>query len=127
MRAAIATDGSWVSPHFGRCMRYTIVDIAASKTEGMRTVDNPGHEPGRIPQYLSDLGVDAIVCGGMGARATELFSRLGIQMITGVDMAVEEAVRRLEADALECGESTCSPGAGRGIGQEKTVCDHAHE
>jgi predicted Fe-Mo cluster-binding NifX family protein len=127
MRVAIATDGYRVSPHFGRCMSYTIVDIAGGGIALKKEVKNPGHEPGRIPQFLHNLGAEAIVCGGMGARAFGLFTELGIRMITGVDMSVEEALRFLAEGKLESGKSMCSPGVGRGYGMEKTVCDHAHE
>ena len=32
MRIAISTDGRYVSPHFGRCPSFTLVDIENGKT-----------------------------------------------------------------------------------------------
>lgn len=127
MRAAISTEGSYVSPHFGRCPSFTLVDIENGKAVNRAEVENPGHTPGFIPQFLHEKGVGLIVCGGMGARAAGLFEELGIQMITGVEGNIEEVIQKLEKGVLEGGESLCTPGAGRGYGVEKNECDHAHE
>jgi predicted Fe-Mo cluster-binding NifX family protein len=127
MRIAISTDGRYVSPHFGRCPIFTLVDIEDGKTVGRVEVENPGHEPGYIPRFLHEKGVKQIVCGGMGARAQGFFVEMGIHTILGVDGNIDEVIKQLEMDALEGGESLCAPGAGKGYGVEKNECDHAHE
>lgn len=127
MRVAISTDGDFVSEHFGRCPIFTILDIEGGKAVNRKSIDNPGHSPGVIPQFLNEKGVKLIVCGGMGARALGLFEELGIESIAGVSGKINEVIAKLEEDTLEGGESLCKPGAGRGYGVEKTVCDHPHE
>lgn len=127
MRVAISTDGDYVSEHFGRCPVFTVVDIEAGKAVNRNTIDNPGHSPGVIPQFLNEKGVKLIVCGGMGARASGLFEELGMEAIAGVSGKIDDVIYKLEKGALEGGESLCKPGAGRGYGVEKTVCDHPHE
>lgn len=127
MLIAIATDGGYVSPHFGRCQVYTLVDIENGHIVKREQVANPGHEPGAIPEFLNKKGVKKIVCGGIGARATELFAQYGIEIIAGVDGTVEHVIGSLAKGMLTGGESLCKPGDGRGYGIEKTECDHAHE
>lgn len=127
MRIAISTDGRSVSPHFGRCPSFTLVDIENGKMVKMVEVENPGHEPGYIPQFLHQKGVKRIVCGGMGARAQGFFEEMGIETIVGIDGSIDGVVEKLEKGVLEGGESLCAPGAGKGYGIEKTECDHAHE
>ena len=126
MRIAISTDGRYVSPHFGRCPSFTLVDIENGKTVKRIEVGNPGHSPGYIPQFLHEKGVKQIVCGGMGARAQGFFEEMGIKTIMGVEGSIDEVIEKLEKGTLEGGESSCTPGAGRGYGVEKTECDHAH-
>lgn len=127
MRAAIATDGEFVSAHFGRCAAYTLADIEDGRITNRKQVTNPGHAPGAIPQFLHGLGVERIVCGGMGFRAAELFAQMGIQTTAGVSGTVEETLAAAVRGTLDGGESLCQPGAGRGFGIEKTECGHAHE
>jgi predicted Fe-Mo cluster-binding NifX family protein len=127
MRIAISTDGDLVSAHFGRCPGFTIVDLADGKVVHQEVLPNPGHEPGVIPQFLHQRGAECIVCGGMGGRATGLFSQLGIKVIAGVEGRVADVISKLEKGTLQGGASLCQPGAGRGYGIAKTECDHPHE
>ena len=127
MRVAISTDGDFVSAHFGRCPSFTIVDIENDKVTKREIVDNPGHQPGFIPQFLHERGVNCIVAGGMGARATGFFNELGIQAVVGLSGRIDEVIEKLQKGTLEGGESLCKPGSGKGYGLDKTVCDHPNE
>jgi len=114
MRVAIATDGNMVAQHFGRCPSYTMVDIADGEAVIKHTVDNPGHEPGNIPNFLNDKGAQCIVCGGMGARAQGFFADFNIKTILGISGSVEAAIEELKKDAL----------VGGAYGLDKNECDH---
>lgn len=127
MRIAIATDGEYVSPHFGRCPSYTLIDVENKKTINRLEVSNPGHSPGAIPRFLHEKGVKKIICGGVGVRAQGFFAELGIETVVGVEGRIEDVIHRLEQETLQGGESLCAPGAGRGYGVEKAVCDHSDE
>ena len=127
MRVAISTEGEYVSAHFGRCPCFTLVDIESGKVITRTEVTNPGHQPGAIPQFLHQHGVNCIIAGGMGARATAFFEEFRIQTIVGVSGKIDEVVERLAQGALTGGESLCKPGAGKGYGIEKEACDHPHE
>lgn len=124
MRIAISTEGDSVSMHFGRCPSFTIIDIENNKMIKRETVDNPGHQPGFIPQFLSEKGVQCIVAGGMGMRATGFFNELGIEAVVGVSGKIDDVIDKLEKGILRGGESLCKPGAGKGYGLDKTQCDH---
>ncbi len=127
LKVAISTDGGFVSPHFGRCPSFTIVNIENGKITGREIIDNPGHQPGLIPQFLHQQDVQYIICGGMGMRAVGFFNELGIQTIVGISGAIDEVMEKLRSGTLEGGESLCKPGSGRGYGLEKAECDHPDE
>ena len=124
MRIAISTDGDSVSEHFGRCPEFTIIDIEESKLIKKESVKNPGHHPGFIPQFLHDRGVECIIAGGMGMRATEFFKQFGIKTIVGISGKIDDTLDKIIKGTLKGGESLCKPGAGKGYGLDKTVCDH---
>lgn len=124
MRVAISTDGDYVSAHFGRCPQFTIVDIEEDKVKDKEVLDNPGHHPGFLPQFLQKKGVDAIVAGGMGQRAVGLFAEVGIEIVVGISGRIDEVIKQLTEGTLKGGESLCKPGAGKGYGLDKSVCDH---
>ena len=127
MIIAIATDGEYVSSHFGRCQTYTMVDIEDGNIVKNEGVANPGHAPGAIPEFLNKKGARKVICGGIGARATELFGQYDIEILAGIEGTVENVIEKLKKGKLTGKESLCKPGAGRGYGIEKTECDHTHE
>lgn len=124
MKIAISTDGNFVSAHFGRCPEFTIVDVQDGKIAERKTIANPGHHPGYLPEFLSKAGVKAIVAGGMGGRALGLFAEAGIEVVVGIDGSLDEVIDQLAAGTLQGGESLCTPGGGRGYGLDRTECDH---
>jgi len=116
MRLAIATENGAVAAHFGRCPLYTLVDIEDGHEVSRQTLENPGHEPGRIPAFLHEHGANVIVAGGMGRRAQELFDTMGIKQIVGTQGGVDTVVTGCIDGTLEGGESLCSHGDGDGDG-----------
>lgn len=124
MKIAISTDGEFVSAHFGRCPSFTLIDIEDGKVTKKTAVANPGHQPGAIPQFLHQQGVNCIVAGGMGMRAVSFFEEYGIKTIVGVSGKIDEAIEQLVKGTLKGGESLCKPGGGKGYGLDKTECDH---
>ena len=127
MRIAISTDGDFVSAHFGRCPSFTIIEIDNDKLIDKQTIDNPGHHPGFLPQFLHQKGVDCIIAGGMGHRAEALFAESGIQTIMGISGSIDEVIDKIIKGTLKGGQSLCRPGSGRGYGVEKTECEHPEE
>jgi predicted Fe-Mo cluster-binding NifX family protein len=107
MRVAISTDGDMVSPHFGRCDAYTIVDIEDGASKDPTRIPNPGHEPGFLPAYLAERGVHCIVAGGMGPRAKALFDQHQIQTVVGVSGTISQTIGALCRGDLSGGESMC--------------------
>jgi predicted Fe-Mo cluster-binding NifX family protein len=107
MRIAVSTDGSQVSAHFGRCAHYTIFDVEDGTITQKKVVENPGHQPGYLPKYLSEMGVTHIIAGGMGPRAQGFFSQYQIATVVGASGAVEQVVQDFLADNLAVGEDQC--------------------
>jgi predicted Fe-Mo cluster-binding NifX family protein len=108
IRVAIATDGDFVSQHFGRCQSYTIVDIEDGKILKTELIDNPGlegHEPGVIPRFLHQKGVSYIVAGGMGPRAVEFFNQFGIQTVIGVSGNIKHTIEKFIKGELQGGRN----------------------
>lgn len=119
MRIAVSAESdnglkSEVSPHFGRCPYYALVDLDEENeqvVEHVRTVANPyygHHQPGQIPAFIHSQGVNVMVAGGMGAGAISYFGQLGIDVATGASGSVREAIERYQKGELNGG--ACCPG-----------------
>jgi predicted Fe-Mo cluster-binding NifX family protein len=124
MKLAISTDQGYVSAHFGRCQSYTIVDIKEGQILSREEIPNPGHQPGFLPEYLSERGVNSIIAGGMGPRAQNLFSQKNIETIIGVQGTIDETIQKFLKQELEAGEDLCGHQHGE---QDHSPCDHPTE
>jgi len=124
MKVAISTDNGYVSAHFGRCGSYTIVEIKEGITLNREEIPNPGHQPGFLPQYLSEKGVNCIIAGGMGPRAQGLFAQKSIETITGVQGSVDEVIEKFIKQELEPGGDLCEH---HPVGEGQFLHGHHHE
>jgi predicted Fe-Mo cluster-binding NifX family protein len=122
MKVAIATENGQVSAHFGRCPNYTIFDVDVEDREIIEqtVIDTPPHQPGLLPKFLNEKGVDVVIAGGMGPRAQGFFTQMNIHPIVGISGAVDEVIQAYLEDKLVIGESLCDHGK---PGHQKT-CDH---
>jgi len=127
MKIAIPTENGKVSPHFGRCLRFTIVEMEDQSINSIREVDNPGHHPGLLPDFFSSLNIDTVLAGGMGMRAREMFREKNIEVKLGIEGTIEEVLDDLKNNRLIEGPSSCKPGSGKGYGLEKPECDHMND
>ena len=75
-------------------------------------------------KFLKEKGVNVIIAGGMGQRASALFAEQGIEMVVGISGSIDETIEKILSGTLEGGESLCSPGSGKGYGVDKTECEH---
>ncbi|MBC8262540.1 MAG: NifB/NifX family molybdenum-iron cluster-binding protein [Anaerolineales bacterium] len=102
MRIAISADDnngleSVVSPHFGRCPHYVLVDVEGQEVKAIQSVDNPyysQHAPGQVPGFINGQGVNVMLTGGMGRRAIGFFEQYGIEAVTGASGTVRYALER---------------------------------
>ena len=124
MKAAISSDGKYVSPHFGRCPQFTILEIKDNKLVSKKVIKNPGHGTGFLPQFLEENGVSYVAASGMGARAEELFKEADIKTVLGVEGKVDDVINKIVEGTLKGSKSSCKPGEGKGYGIEKNDCEH---
>lgn len=71
-----------LSPHFGKAPYFTLADVEAGR---VRALSNPNarHEEGRCDavQAVRGMGVDVVVCRGMGPKALESLRRHGVAVL----------------------------------------------
>ena len=85
MRYAVPVTNNRLAAHFGHCQHFALFDVddSSKKIIAKSIVDSPGHQPGLLPAWLAEEGVSAVIAGGMGSRAQDLFRQNHIQVIVG--------------------------------------------
>ena len=110
MRIAIPLADGRLSMHFGHCERFALVNVdpGTGKIMSREDVAPPAHEPGVLPKWLAEQGVNVIIAGGMGQRAQGLFAEKGIRVLVGAPARTpEELVGSYLAGTIELGRNTC--------------------
>ncbi len=121
MKIAIPLEGGILAAHFGRCQEFAIADIdpETRRIIELETMAPPAHQPGILPQWLNQLGVSAVIAGGMGQRAIQLFTQMGIDLYAGAPVDSPENLTRAYLEGtLKTEFIPCSGGHGN--------CDHHH-
>ena len=110
MKIAIPLADGKLCAHFGHCQQFALLDVdeKTRKISAKQLLTPPPHEPGVLPSWLHGLGANAIIAGGMGNRAQQLFLENGIKVIVGV---AAETPEKLVADhlagTLQAGTNLC--------------------
>jgi predicted Fe-Mo cluster-binding NifX family protein len=136
MRIAVSSESrqgldSIVSPHFGRCPYFVLVDLANHDVQQVREVENPffgHHQPGQVPGFINSLGADVMLTGGMGARAIMFFQQYGIDGVTGAYGTVRQSVESYLGGQLR-GAEACreSQMHGHGHGHDPVPAEGEYE
>ena len=107
MIIAVASDNGNVSAHFGYCKTFEVFETDGHNITAEKTVANPGHRPGFLPNFLNDQGVNVIVSGGMGGAAVAIFNEHNIEVVIGHKGSPKTAVEMYLAGELESTGSVC--------------------
>lgn len=91
-----------VYAHFGSAPNFTIYDTDTCAVEVISN-DNQHHSHGMCHPMaaLSGINIDAVVCGGMGARAVQKLNEAGIKAYRAVPGSVEEIAQQFSKGGLE--------------------------
>ncbi|RLF25601.1 MAG: dinitrogenase iron-molybdenum cofactor biosynthesis protein [Thermoplasmata archaeon] len=120
---AVGTDlSSQVSPVFGRCPYYLIVD---TKTKKFKSIANSAFESGRgagvaASQTVISEGAKAVVCGNFGPNAFSVLQMSGIKIYSSAPgLTAKEIVEQFNKGKLKEMKAPVAPsrfGFGRGAG-----------
>jgi len=110
MKIAIPVAEGMLATHFGHCESFAFLDVELQERllRGRQDVTPPAHEPGLLPRWLAEQGVEMIIAGGMGQRAQDLFVKSGIKVYTGAPaVSPEQLVQDFMQGSLSTGVNLC--------------------
>jgi predicted Fe-Mo cluster-binding NifX family protein len=110
MIIAIPLTAGRLADHFGHCEQFALIeaDAGAKRILAQNLVIPPPHEPGLLPRWLHQQGVQVVIAGGMGQRALDLFAQNGIAVHAGAPGDTPDNVAQAFLNgALGGGTPTC--------------------
>ena len=86
-----------VFQHFGRTEYFYLFN---EKTNEECVVDNGGYSHHALAPYLKSLGVDTLICGGIGSHGVEAVTSAGLKLIPGATGDVKDVIKAYKEGTL---------------------------
>lgn len=98
-KIAVTYENGQVFQHFGHTQQFKVYEIKDGKMAGtVVPVTCGGHSA--LAGMLEELGVDTLICGGIGMGAQVALDNADIALYAGVTGSADEAVAKLLAGVL---------------------------
>ena len=107
MKVAISYKDNMIFEHFGKSESFKIYTIENGEILNSEVIDTNGTGHEALALFLKDLGVDVVICGGIGDGAISALNNAGIEIISGISGEADEAARKLALDNLESQGGHC--------------------
>jgi len=108
MKIGIAIDNGVISEHFGHCEEFFVFRPEGDRAVLEAKVQNPGHEPGKIPLLMKEHGITHVVAGGMGPRAQQMLLEYQITPVLGISGSPADAANSLVGGYLQGTQGLCT-------------------
>ena len=95
MKIAVTHDNGTVFQHFGHTEEFKVYEVQDGAVTSSRIVGTQGQGHGALAAFLNALGVDTLICGGIGAGARQALAGAGVRLYGGVKGNADDAVRAL--------------------------------
>ena len=113
MKIAVTYEDGNVFQHFGHTAQFKVYTVENGKVVSSQVVDTNGSGHGALAGFLENLGVNALICGGIGGGARFALQDVDIEIYGGVSGDADEAVEALLSGTLGYNPNAC--------------CSHHHE
>lgn len=112
MKIAITYENGEVFQHFGHTEQFKVYTVENQKLVSSEIANTNGSGHGALAGFLKDLGVEVLICGGIGAGARNALAEAGIRLFPGACGNADA-----QADAYLAGTLNYNP---------DTLCNHHH-
>ena len=101
MKIAVTYERENIFQHFGHTEQFKVYEVEDGKILSSRVVDTLGQGHGALAGLLSDMGVEVLICGGIGGGAQMALAEAGIRLYGGVSGSCDGAVKALLEGVLD--------------------------
>ena len=95
MKIAVTYENGQIFQHFGHTEQFKVYEVENGAVASSQVVNTNGSGHGALAGLLKALGVDTLICGGIGGGAQAALSEAGIRLYGGVSGDADRAVEAL--------------------------------
>ena len=101
MKIAVTYENGEIFAHFGHTKQFKVYEVENGKILSSKVIDTNGSGHGALAGILSVLGIEVLICGGIGGGAQMALAQAGIKLFGGVCGNADKAVEAFLENALE--------------------------
>ena len=95
MKLAVTYENGNIYQHFGHTEQFKIYTVENNTIVSSEVVPTMGSGHGALAGFLQNLGVDTLICGGIGMGAQMALADAGIKLYAGVQGSADAAAKAL--------------------------------
>lgn len=129
MKLAVPYENGSIFQHFGKTKVFKVYEIENGSVVSEELLDSNGEGHSALAGLLAELGVQAVICGGIGEGAQSALTAAGIEICSGAEGDADRAVEAyLNGELVSAGvncdhhEEGHSCGGNCGDGEEEHSC-----
>ena len=84
MRIGVTYGNGEIFQHFGHTSQFKLYEVENGEIKGTQIIDTNGQGHGALASFLTNAGVEVLICGGIGGGAQNALASAGIQLYGGV-------------------------------------------
>ena len=100
MKIGVTYENGQIFQHFGHTEQFKIYTVQEGKVISSEVVDTNGSGHGALADFLTEYGVEVLICGGIGGGAQMALAQAGIRFFGGVSGDADAAVEALLKEEL---------------------------
>ena len=100
MKIAVTYEAGLIFQHFGHTAAFKIYEVENNAVVSAQVVDTNGSGHGALAGFLKAMGVEVLICGGIGGGAQMALADAGIKLFGGVSGDADDAVYAFLAGEL---------------------------
>lgn len=100
MKIAVTYENEMIFQHFGHTAAFKLYEVENGKIVNSYVEETNGSGHGALAGMLKELGVDVLICGGIGMGAKVALIEADIKLFGGVSGDCDEAVNAYLENAL---------------------------
>lgn len=100
MKVAVTYENEAIFQHFGHTEQFKIYQVENGLITDTAVADTNGSGHGALAGFLKELGVDTLICGGIGGGARAALEEAGILLYGGVSGDADAAAAALASGNL---------------------------
>ena len=112
MKFAVPYENGMIFQHFGKSATFKVYETEDGSITSTELVEAAGEGHSALAGQLADMGVQVVICGGIGGGAQSALTEAGIEVCSGAEGDADQAVNAyMNGELVSAGVN----------------CDHHHE